>query len=171
MHYHPSSNPASAKTVTFFTTLAEHCEFKEYLQEAIRDRLVCGIQNEVTQRRLLAEADLTLQRAQEIAQGMEAASKEAVELRASSRTQVVHRTTTIAERKKSCYRCGSTRHTQEKCFFKTVNCHNCGKQGHIAKVCKAQKREKKPGYQETKIPEKKRTNRYVKQEELPEGIE
>ena len=65
----------------------------------------------------------------------------------------------------------STRHTQEKCFYKTANCHNCGKQGHIAKVCKAQKREKKQGYQETKIPERKRTNKYVKQEELPEDIE
>ena len=155
-----------AQYIAELRKLAEHCDFKEYLQVAIRDRLDCGIQNKATQIRLLAEADLTLQRAQEIAQGMEAASKEAVELQVSSRTHVVHRTTTIAERKKSCYRCGSTRHTQEKCFYKTVNCHNCGKQGHIAKVCKAQKREKKPGYQETKLPEKKRTNKYVKQEEL-----
>ena len=151
-----------AQYIAVLRKLAEHCNFKEYLQEAIRDKLVCGIQNEATQRRLLAEADLTLQRAQEIAQGMEAASKEAVELRASNRTQVVHRTTTIPERKKSCYRCGSTRHTLEKCFYKTTNCHNCGKQGHIAKVCKAQKLEKKQGYQETKIPERKRTKKRMK---------
>ena len=38
-------------------------------------------------------------------------------------------------------------------------------------MCKAQKREKKQGYQETKIPERKLTNKYVKQEELPENIE
>ena len=63
-----------------------------------------------------------------------------------------------------------TSHTG-KVFLQNCKSHNCGKQGHIAKVCKAQKREKKPGYQETKIQEKKRTNEYVKQEELPEGIE
>ena len=39
----------------------------------LRDRLVCGISDEAIQRRLLIEAALTLKKALEIAQGMEAA--------------------------------------------------------------------------------------------------
>ena len=37
------------------------------------DRLVCGLRSENIQKRLLSEADLTLVRAVEISQGMEAA--------------------------------------------------------------------------------------------------
>lgn len=43
----------------------------------MRDRLVCGLRSESTQKRLLSEADLTLARAVEIAQSMEAAHKNA----------------------------------------------------------------------------------------------
>lgn len=35
--------------------IAETCEFGIYLSEALRDRLVCGLSNEATQKRLLAE--------------------------------------------------------------------------------------------------------------------
>ena len=41
--------------------------------EALRDRLLCGIRNESTQKRLLAKADLDLAEAVKIAQSMEAA--------------------------------------------------------------------------------------------------
>ena len=49
------------------------CKFGDYLPQAIRDRLVCGLRSECTQKRLLAEADLTLTKALEIAQSMKAA--------------------------------------------------------------------------------------------------
>ena len=51
--------------------LADKCEFGAYLSEALRDRLVCGIQ--VTQRRLLAEEELTLDKAYSTVHSMEAA--------------------------------------------------------------------------------------------------
>ena len=34
----------------------------------------------------------------------------------------------------SCYRCGA-RHYASYCKFKSVVCNNCGKLGHLAKVC------------------------------------
>ena len=34
----------------------------------------------------------------------------------------------------SCYRCGA-RHYASDCKFKSVVCNNCGKLGHLAKVC------------------------------------
>ena len=45
--------------------LANNCQFGQYLDEALRDRLVCGMRSQSTQKRLLAEADLTFSKAQE----------------------------------------------------------------------------------------------------------
>ena len=43
----------------------------------LRDRLVCGVNNAAIQRRLLAEGDLTLAKAMDIAQGLESAATNA----------------------------------------------------------------------------------------------
>ena len=61
--------------------LATHCAFEAYLEEALRDRLVCGLRSENTQKRLLSKADLTLPRAVEVAQSMEVAHKNAQALK------------------------------------------------------------------------------------------
>ena len=55
--------------------LAEFCNFGDTLSLMIRDRLVCGINDENTQRLLLAEKDLTYEKALEIARSQEAASQ------------------------------------------------------------------------------------------------
>ena len=57
--------------------LAQFCNFGESLDTMLRDRLVCGINDEAIQRRLLMEATLTLKKALEVAQGMEIASQNA----------------------------------------------------------------------------------------------
>ena len=56
--------------------LSQHCEFADKVDKALRDRLVCGLQSGQIQKRLLAEKELTLQKATEFAQGMEAATKQ-----------------------------------------------------------------------------------------------
>ena len=53
--------------------LSTHCEFGDHLNEALRDRLVCGMRDTDTQRKLLTMASLTLTKALEVAQGAEAA--------------------------------------------------------------------------------------------------
>ena len=53
--------------------LSTHCSFGDYLEQALRNHLVCGMHSKNIQKRLLAEAELTLKRAVEIAVGMEAA--------------------------------------------------------------------------------------------------
>ena len=55
--------------------LGTECDFKEYPEEALRDRLVCGLRSAVIQRRLLAEENFTLKKAQELALGIETAAK------------------------------------------------------------------------------------------------
>lgn len=51
--------------------LSEHCEFGAVLEDMLRDRLVCGINDDGIQRRLLGEVTLTFKRALEVAQAME----------------------------------------------------------------------------------------------------
>ena len=62
-------------------TLSEHCEFGSALDEMLRDRLVCGVNDDRIQRRLLAEPTLDLKRALEIAHGIETAAKDVRDLR------------------------------------------------------------------------------------------
>ena len=77
-HFHKRQQ-APGETITEYDAalrkLATHCKFGNYLEEALRDRLVCGLHNEAIQLRLLAEADLTYAKAMEMAQGLEAAEK------------------------------------------------------------------------------------------------
>ena len=61
--------------------LAEFYNFGDSLELMLRDRLVCGINDETTQRLLLAEAELTYKKALEIATSQETASKNVQTLR------------------------------------------------------------------------------------------
>ena len=55
--------------------LGEYCDFGTTIEDMIRDRLVCDINNHEIQRCLLQDSNLTDQSAYDIAQGMETASK------------------------------------------------------------------------------------------------
>ena len=61
--------------------LAKYCEFGDSLQTALCDQLVCELNSEALQRKLMAEADLTLERALQISQAFEAARQETRVLR------------------------------------------------------------------------------------------
>ena len=60
--------------------LSEHCNFGEKLEESLRDKLVCGMNIEKIQQKLLAVRTLDLQTAIDTAVAMEAAAKIAREL-------------------------------------------------------------------------------------------
>ena len=68
-------NESVAEYIAELRKLALHCEFGEFLKDALRDRLVCGLRNAGVQKQLLAQTDLTLDKALQVAQGMEAAEK------------------------------------------------------------------------------------------------
>ncbi|XP_043196383.1 uncharacterized protein LOC122387702 isoform X2 [Amphibalanus amphitrite] len=70
--------------------LAKPCKFQPgQLDEMLRDRLVCGIQHERLQSRLLSEPRLTLDTALEIAQAHESAAASAAELSGRSESSAV----------------------------------------------------------------------------------
>ena len=70
-----------ATYVSELRSLAQACNFGNSLEDMIRDRLVCGVNDDAIQRRLLAEPQLDCKKALEIAIGVETASKNLRELR------------------------------------------------------------------------------------------
>ena len=59
--------------------ITKFCEFKD-LDDMLRDRLVCGINDNRIERRLLAESDLDFQKVFHITQAMESADKSVIDL-------------------------------------------------------------------------------------------
>ena len=55
--------------MAFLKQLAETCDFKAFLDEALRDQLVCNLKSEAIQKCLLTEAELDLKKALEISHG------------------------------------------------------------------------------------------------------
>ena len=123
--------------------LTEHCNYGATLEEMLRDRIVGGIDDERLQRRMLAELDLTFQKALDLAQAYESAAKNAKDLQASKPPGDVHAVSDRppaggADREArigNCYRCGGQHH-QSTCGFRNADCLYCGKRGHISKVCR-----------------------------------
>ena len=139
----------------------------------LRDRLVCGINDNQTQWRLLAESDLDFQKAFCIAQAMESADKSVIDLlqvnphpstmspgpshvqhtvpsepaspgKAPSSMAVNSLNNGQEQCTETCY-CWEGRHKPVVCRFPDVKCHRCGKKGHIVKVCcQKASRDKRP---------------------------
>ena len=83
--------------------LSEYCDFRAYLEEVLRDRLICGGKSEATQKWLLMEAALIFHKAVEIAISVETVAREAQQLR-----------------------CGKYNHTDDDCWYKDQDFCNCG---------------------------------------------
>lgn len=152
-------NESVADYVVELKRLAMTCDFGAFLAEALRDRFVCGLHADSIRKKLLAEVDLTFQRASEIALAEESASagSETVHGKTTSVYKVSlskpqHRHQGFDSKSKSsgaanrtwgpCYRCGE-RHNAQTCKFKDTKCHSCEKMGHIAKTCRSKPKDKK----------------------------
>ena len=151
-----ASGESVADFVAALRQLARKCEFGTFLDQAIRDKLVCGLRSESIQRKLLTEEGLTTSRAVEIAQGMESATTKAREIKESGGqvNRVFNRKkpaseggskasapptkpASIPHNDVSCFRCGRKGHSVHKCPFKDSKCHKCGKIGHLRVVCRS----------------------------------
>ena len=113
-------------------TLSPHLQLWRLFEEALRDRLVCGMTSSSTQKKLLAEKNLTLQRAIDIAIAAEMATLDHQQETTLSVQSEVHNVSYT----KVCNACGKRGHTANRCRFRTVTCYKCGKQGHLQVVCK-----------------------------------
>ena len=114
--------------------LTQFCEFGDSLEDMLRNRLVCGVNDERDQRRLLAEPQLTFKKAMELSQTFESSMQDAKDLQSSSRVPRAGLVNAINEQKAEMYRCGG-QHNPFKCKYKEFVCHNCKKKGYLAKRC------------------------------------
>ena len=73
-----------ATYVAALRDIAQHCEFKDTLQDMLRDRLVCGVKHAAITNKLLTVKTLTYNIALETAQAMESAEKGARQLQTTA---------------------------------------------------------------------------------------
>ncbi len=73
-----------AQYVAALRQLSEYCQYGDTLAEMFRDRLVCGINHEGIQRKILLTKDLTFDKAYQLALAVEAAERDTKDLLTSS---------------------------------------------------------------------------------------
>ena len=93
--------------------LARTCDFGAFLDKSLRDRLMCGLQNGETKKKLLAESDLSLQKAVDIATVAEIAVLEGQQTHTPATNEIY---------------INLMRYNKQ--------CQCCGKHGHVSSVCR-----------------------------------
>uniref|UniRef100_A0A1B0D4U9 CCHC-type domain-containing protein n=1 Tax=Phlebotomus papatasi TaxID=29031 RepID=A0A1B0D4U9_PHLPP len=133
-----------AEFIAELRKLSEFCNFGD-LEKAIRDRLVCGIKDDSTRKKLLAVKDLTYKKACEIARAEEAAAKGAETIQPEEgKVQAISKKGFAIEEGpgEMCFRCKKP-HNASDCWFREAICRQCGEKGHIRRACTKEKAKKK----------------------------
>ncbi|XP_071652245.1 uncharacterized protein [Temnothorax longispinosus] len=131
--------------------LADSCEYENFREQLIRDRIVVGVADRRLSEKLQHVDGLDYKKAVEIARNHETVQKQNQLLRseaasAGSVNRVKNKGNAQKEKSHNspwtCYGCGNDRkHKKESCPAKNAKCNNCSKVGHWAKVCKTKKTE------------------------------
>ena len=139
--------------------LSIHCKFGVYLNRALRDRFVCGLNYEKIQNRLLNTADLTFKLACETARAMEMSEQQAKEFvpgsavhkvdkqqpwkrqgdthgNAQGNTQGNTQGNAQSKARERCRHCNSVKHQPSDCRWQDATCYKCQQRGHIVPACK-----------------------------------
>ena len=132
----------------------------------LRDRIVCGINDDAMQKRLLSEPGLDYAKAVETAMNMETAAWSFKELKGkpemyTNTTSTVHKMSLNSSQEQgvackavpTCFRCGIRGHIVSKCRIdKSVVSHHCGKRGHMQRACNGKNRAGQPSNNPRKSP-------------------
>ena len=115
---------------------AATCDFqsiKDPLDEALRTKFICSVDNESVLKTLfkLKDDELKFSNAIRVAQEVEEAAKIAKESK-TSKTQ---------EKKTACFRCGNSGHFSKACPHIKAICSFCKKIGHLQSVCMSRLRD------------------------------
>ena len=113
--------------------LSEHCQFGQFLNDALCDRFVCGMSNSSIRKRLLTEKDLDLEKAISVAFSLESSIRESEQMDVKTEGSTVQR---IDDGRRRCYRCDSDSHLANRCRHINTTCSTCSGKGHIARACR-----------------------------------
>nr|CAH7734325.1 unnamed protein product [Callosobruchus chinensis] len=138
-------------------SLSLYCDFGPFLQEAWRDKFVCGITSQAIKRKLLSMDNLTFEIAIKEALSMELAdgqvksmnpeqsetrqhldklyNKSRMSAKVQNKSQNVTAQSQNQMPRKPCFRCGR-KHDPKKCPAKEWECFKCRKRGHTSHVCR-----------------------------------
>ncbi|XP_049268011.1 uncharacterized protein LOC119379063 [Rhipicephalus sanguineus] len=133
--------------------LARKCDLGQFLQDALRDRIVAGIRRKETQLALFGEEDLTFEKACKIALDREQAARQTALLHTEGKEAALDamairgkesekkwKLRKFKEAKRVCERCGKA-HAASVCSYKNVQCHSCSQIGHLQKMCPRNRRD------------------------------
>ena len=129
------SSESIAEYMIELSRYTTHCQFRDHLNVALRDHLVCGLRYNGIKQRLLTETNLMSAKAVEVAQGVESAEQNVKKLRSGDVEQLqrVGSSSTVSRKEvpkqqhKACYRCGAADHLAKECRFKDATYHHCKK--------------------------------------------
>lgn len=145
--YKQRENEDIKKYVANLKKLAMLCDYGNSLEDNLRDQFVFGVSSEAIKKKLLSERELSFQRATEIAQSLEAASRDAAQMQGDQVSQsasginavrdktIEGKQASVGRETNSCYCCGRPNHIKANCRFKNYICNRCGKLGHLRSVC------------------------------------
>ena len=74
--WHQAAGESKVDYVAKLRKLATHCDFKDNLDDALRNKFICGLSKETNQRKLLSEKKLTFSKAIALAKNIEAVEEE-----------------------------------------------------------------------------------------------
>ncbi|XP_070167571.1 uncharacterized protein [Polyergus mexicanus] len=140
--------------ITDLCKLADSCEYENFREQLIRDRIVVGVADCRLSERLQLIDGLDYKKAVEVARSYEAVQKQNQLLRSevAGAGTVVNRVQKKSNVRKEktystpwkCFGCGSDKkHAKKACPARNTKCNKCIKVGHWAKVCKSGKSEAK----------------------------
>ena len=142
---------------------AATCDFqsiKDPLDEALRTKFICSVDNEAVLKTLfkLKDDELKFSNAIRVAQEVEEAAKvakETVHGQPSTSVQKVYhaksKTSKTQEKKTACFRCGNSGHFSKTCPHIKAICSFCKKTGHLQSVCMSRLRDSKLVKQQMKL--------------------
>ena len=131
-------NESLADYLAELRKLAKTCNFRDYLDTALLDQLVCGLRDQKTQKELLCVPDLTIAVATEHAKAAEAVNRETKQL--NPEPVVTHQ---LSKQTGKCHRCGKQGHIGANCIRRDKRCHYCKKVGHLSSACIQRKQDAK----------------------------